>query len=207
MPHSLEEYGGDVLGQRRTEADEALIARARHDRAAFAAIYDLYVQRVYAFCLTHSTTREEAEDLTAQTFERALTAMPRYEDHGAPLSSWLFRIAANAAIDRGRRDGRLRILSSDHEAAEHAERVQVEHSDSGPERMVERWEAAVSVREHLAALPEDQRRAVRLRYFEDQGLREIAERMGRSEGAIKQLLHRAVAALRVEMRQEDRANV
>lgn len=72
---------------------------------------------------------------------------------------------------------------------------------------MERWEAAVSVREHLAALPEDQRRAVRLRYFEDQGLREIAERMGRSEGAIKQLLHRAVAALRVEMRQEDRANV
>ncbi len=205
MPHSLEEYGGDVLGQRRTEADEALIARARHDRAAFAAIYDLYVQRVYAFCLTHSTTREEAEDLTAQTFERALTAMPRYEDHGAPLSSWLFRIAANAAIDRGRRGGRLRILSSDHEAEEQVRRVPMEQS--GPDQVVERWEAALWIHTRLAALPSDQRRAVRLRYFEDQGLREIAERMGRSEGAIKQLLHRAVAALRVEMRQEDQADV
>jgi len=78
---------------------------------------------------------------------------------------------------------------------------------SGPDQVVERWEAALWIHTQLAALPSDQRRAVRLRYFEDQGLREIAEQMGRSEGAIKQLLHRAVAALRVEMRQEDRADV
>ncbi len=77
----------------------------------------------------------------------------------------------------------------------------------GPDQVAEQWEAALWIHTQLAVLPSDQRRAVRLRYFEDQGLREIAERMGRSEGAIKQLLHRAVAALRVEMRQEDRADV
>ncbi len=114
------------------------------------------MQRVYAFCLTHSATREEAEDFTAQTFERALTAMPRYEDHGAPLSSWLFRIAANAAIDRGRRGGRLRILSSDHEAEEQVRRVPMEQS--GPDQVVERWEAALWIHTRLAALPSDQRR-------------------------------------------------
>jgi hypothetical protein len=50
----------------RREAEPALIAQARHDRAAFAALYDLYVTRVYAFCAVHSTSREDAEDLTAQ---------------------------------------------------------------------------------------------------------------------------------------------
>lgn len=194
-----------VLGPGRTEADASLIARARHDRTAFAALYDLYVQRVYAFCLTYSLTHEEAEDLTAQTFERALVALPRYESQGAPLSAWLLRIAANAAIDRGRRGARLTILSSDYEAAEQAQRAQVEHS--GPEQMVERWEAAVWLRAHLAALPDDQRRAVRLRYFDDRPLREIAADMGRSEGAVKQLLHRAVTALRARMSEEDPGNV
>ena len=86
----------------RREADPELIARARHDRAAFAALYDLYVARVYAFCAVHSATREEAEDLTAQTFEQALGAIARYEERGQPFSAWLLRIAANAAANRAR---------------------------------------------------------------------------------------------------------
>ena len=81
----------------RSEAEPALIAQARHDRAAFAALYDLYVTRVYAFCAVHSTSREDAEDLTAQTFERALHAISHYEERGQPFSAWLLRIAAHAA--------------------------------------------------------------------------------------------------------------
>jgi len=56
---------GQRGGATRQEAEPELIARARHDRAAFAALYDLYVVRVYAFCAVHSANREEAEDVTA----------------------------------------------------------------------------------------------------------------------------------------------
>src|SRR5690348_18394641 len=86
----------------RPEATPELIAQAQANRAAVAALYDLYVARVYAFCAVHSTSREEAEDLTAQTFVQALAAIARYEERGQPFSAWLLRIAANAAANRAR---------------------------------------------------------------------------------------------------------
>ncbi len=196
----------------REEAGAELIARARHDRAAFGELYDLYLRRVYAFCLAHSPGREEAEDLTAQTFERALSAIGRYEDRGAPLSAWLLRIAANAAADRGRRAGSITIVSATparEDAGPYgygAEPQLPEAEEESAENLVERWERAAWMRAHLATLPEDQQRAVRLRFYEDRALLDIATHMGRSEGAVKQLLQRALRALRVRMNEEGPAN-
>lgn len=183
------------------EATADLIARARHDRAAFSEIYDLYLRRVYAFCRAHSAGQEEAEDLTALTFERALVAIARYEERGTPFSSWLLRIAANAAADRWRRGGRETSLAGDD--APHDEPAS---SQPQATEWVEQWERAAWMRGCLAALPEDQERAVRLRFFEDRSIAEVAALMGRSEGAAKQLLHRALKALRVLMSQEGMAH-
>jgi len=116
----------------RREAEPELIARARSDRGAFAALYDLYVGRIYAFCAVHSRTREEAEDLTAQTFERALNAIARYETRGAPMSSWLFRIAANLITDRGRRGAQVQLVGD----APLPQQVSV-HPDDNPAAWVE----------------------------------------------------------------------
>ncbi len=188
----------------REEAGASLIERAKRDRAAFGEIYDLYLTRVYAFCRGHTTSREEAEDVTAHTFERALLALPRYEDRGAPLSSWLLRIAANAAIDRARQTGRIEPLGRPSVADEeqgHEENA-VRSDEPGPDQWAERWERAAAMRGHLATLPPDQQRAVRLRYYEDRALLDIAARMGRSEAAVKQLLQRALKALRTRMQQE-----
>lgn len=68
------------------EADAELIERARYDRAAFGDLYRLYVNRIYLFCLTHTGHHEQAEDLTSQTFERALRTIHRYDDRGTPFS-------------------------------------------------------------------------------------------------------------------------
>lgn len=184
----------------REEAGADLIARARHDHAAFGEVYDLYVRRIYAFCLVHSASREEAEDLTAQTFERALGAIGRYQDLGVPLSAWLLRIAANAAADRARRRGRIIVLGE--EALPAGDAAHAGPGDLEPEQWAERWERASWLRRRLAVLPRDQYEAVRLRYLEDQAVREVALQMGRSEGAVKQLLHRAMAALRGQVGQE-----
>lgn len=97
----------------RDEAPSELIRRASRDRAAFAQLYDLYLPRIYAFCRRYSHGREDAEDLTAQVFEKALAGIRQYEDRGVPFSAWLPRIAANTVIDRARRLERLPIAADE----------------------------------------------------------------------------------------------
>ena len=174
------------------EASSELVEHARLDRAAFGELYDLYVRRIYAFSLSQTRDRDEAEDVTAQTFERALNAIGRYEHRGTPFSSWLLRIAANILTDRGRRSGRV-VLLGDSPTPEPAGTVATEDN---PEAAIERWERAEWLREQLATLAPDQQEAIRLRYWEGLSVAEVADRMGRNENAMKQLLHRAVTTLR-----------
>jgi RNA polymerase sigma-70 factor (ECF subfamily) len=178
----------------RTEAWPDLIERARHDRAAFGEVYDLYLNRVYAFCLAQTRDREEADDVTAQTFERALKNIGRYEGRGVRMSSWLFRIAATLVIERGRRKGKTKNRGD--------APVPEVSAETTPEQQVLQWERARYLRDLLAMLPTDQQRAVRLRYFEGKSLAEVAATLGRSENATGQLLHRALESLRRRTRGE-----
>lgn len=173
------------------EAPRDLVIRATHDRAAFAELYDLYLPRIYAFCRKYSGTLEDAEDLTAQTFEKALKAISRYEDTGQPFSAWLLRIAANTAVDQSRRRGRTGLSSADPD-------------DLQEDSLVAEWEEAYWLHMHIARLPEDQREAIYLRFYEDQQIAEVGRRMGRSEGAAKQLLRRALRALQLRIADERR---
>jgi RNA polymerase sigma-70 factor (ECF subfamily) len=183
------------------EASPDLVERAKRDRAAFGELYDIYVQRVYGFCLVHSKNREEAEDLTAQTFERALGAIGRYEQQGAPFSAWLFRIAARLAIDRARRSSRV-TTTDDLPEPDPRERP-----DESPSAVVERWERAVWLLGHVEHLPLEQQQAVQLRFWEEHSFAEIGERLGRSEEAAKQLVYRALRGLRRGMDREARGYV
>ena len=173
----------------RREAPGELIARARENPDAFGELYDLYLARVYAFCRKYAASSEEAEDLTAHTFERALRAIGQYQDRGAPFSAWLLRIASHAIIDRSRRAGSTPLLDGDMARL---------RDESFPRR----WEDAYWMRVHVEALPRDQREAIRLRFYEDQRIQDVAQRMGRSDGAVKQLLRRALRALHVQIEAE-----
>lgn len=182
--------------QRRAEADAKLIERARTDREAFGEVYDVYLNRVYAFCWSYSTNKEQAEDLTAQTFERALNAIARYQDRGVPFSAWLLRIAANLARDRASRP--IREVQGE-EDAPFEEREDTSEPD--PETQVERWERAATVRSMVATLPQDQQRVVQLRFWEDRPWLEVGSLMGRSEDAVKQLARRALKAMAAKIDQ------
>ncbi len=184
----------------RTEASADLIARARHDRDAFGELYALYVHRIYAFCLMHTGHAQQAEDLTSSTFERALAKIDRYEDRGIPFSSWLLRIAANATAESARRaglgDGRAIIFLDDMHPRQDARVVAWEDD---PVQWVERWERAGCLDRYMATLPTDQRMALRLRYFEDRSLDDMAQTLNRNSKATRQRLHRAVSGLRNRM--------
>jgi len=188
-----------------TEADAELIARARHDRVAFGELYRLYVNRVYLFCLTHTGHHEQAEDLTSQTFERALRTIHRYDDRGTPFSRWLLRIAASALGDYRRHHGRDSIMLVDESVLDE---IGSREPVGGLERLVEHWERADRLQTHmLAALSPDQRLIIQLRFYEDRTLDDVATLMGRNPAAARQFLHRTIAALRVHMAVEDEDSI
>jgi RNA polymerase sigma-70 factor (ECF subfamily) len=126
--------------------------------------------------------RAEAEDLTAEVFHQALANLPRFEWRGLPFTAWLFRIAANAIIDRAKRAAR-------------ESGVEVGELPALTPNMEEIEERARAFR-LVEQLPADQRRVMLLRFAEDRTTREIAVALARSEGAIKQLQFRGLQNLR-----------
>ena len=172
----------------RTEAELAaereLILAAQRDRAAFASLYERYVDQIFAYAFNLTGNRESAEDVTAATFARALEDLPRFEWRGVPYSAWLYRVATNLVARSRRRPGWIELgphLVSDL---------------PGPEEEAERNDRATEVRTAVAALPDDQRQAILLRFGGELRNREIADIMGRSEGAVKLLTFRALTSLR-----------
>ena len=89
-------------GAEELRREAKLVSQARDDPDAFAALYDMYVGRVYHYAYRRLGTHADAEDLTSQTFQRALEALPRYESRGLPFGAWLFRIAHNLLVDHFR---------------------------------------------------------------------------------------------------------
>ena len=172
----------------RTEAELAaereLVLVAQRDRAAFAPLYERYVDQIFAYALSLTGNREAAEDVIAATFARALEDLPRFEWRGVPYSAWLYRVAANLVARSRRRPGWIEL--GPHLVAD----------VRGPEEEAQRNDRAAEVRAAVAALPADQRQAILLRFSGDLRNREIAEIMGRSEGAIKLLTFRALTSLR-----------
>jgi len=166
------------------EEERQQILAAQRDRSAFTPIYERYVDRIHAYVLMLTKDRDRADEVTAATFARALEELPRFEWRGVPYSAWLYRVAGNlVARDRSRK-GWIELPS--HLVAE----------EEDPAQAAEDRETADRVRAAVAALPADQRQAVVLRF--GGGLRngEIAEIMGRSEGAVKLLTFRALTTLR-----------
>jgi RNA polymerase sigma-70 factor, ECF subfamily len=170
-----------------TDADERrLIGAAQRDPARFAEIYDRYFHLIYGFIVGRTRDRDAAEDLTADTFHRALAALPGYEFRGAPFGAWLLRIAANAVVDRARRDAR-EVVDSDH------------LPDTVVSADFDRAGEYAKLFELVDELPMDQQAVITARFIDQRSIRETAEQIGRSEGAVKQLQLRAVEALRRAM--------
>ena len=161
-----------------------MILAAQRDRSAFAPLYQRYVDQIYAYAYTLTHNREQAEDVTAATFARAIEELPRFEWRGVPYSAWLYRVAANQVAREKRRPGWIEL--SPHTSDD----------VPGPEEAALTADRDAMVRAAVEALPRDQREAVLLRFGGDLRNREIAEVMGRSEGAVKLLTFRAVTTLR-----------
>jgi RNA polymerase sigma-70 factor (ECF subfamily) len=166
----------------RTDDDEgALIEAAQADPARFVDLYDRHFHRVYAFVGRRAGSRAAAEDVTSEVFEQALANLHRFEWRGVPFVAWLLRIASNALADRWRQTNRESFEAP---------------PDVPDTRDVEDIERRAMLFQLVERLPEVQRRVIELRFGEEKSLRDIAQALDRSEGAVKQLQLRALENLR-----------
>ena len=157
--------------------ERRLIEAAQKDVSRFAELYELHFVPVYAYVSRRTGNREAAEDLTSEVFHHALANLPKYE--------WLMRIASNALADRWRRAAReLGNESSEDLASPAPNPEEVEHR-AQLFRLVD-------------TLPNDQRDVIRMRFAAEKSIREIAQALGRTEGAVKQLQFRGIQTLRAE---------
>jgi RNA polymerase sigma-70 factor (ECF subfamily) len=175
------------------------VVAARRDPSQFDALYRKYLAQVYAFALYELADHHAAEDATERTFLRALAALPRFREQALPEAGpeastfrvWLFRIARNVIANERR--ARRRRPADSLEAALGAGLALADPADL--ETQAATRDEAATVLRAVRALPDDRRRALLLRFVDEMSTAEIAGVLGRSEGAVRVLIHRALGAV------------
>ncbi len=178
---------------------DGLVGRAAAgDALAFAEIYDAYAPRVRRFLRHQTADIDLAEELLQRTFVKMIEALPRYRQRGLPFGAWVFRIARNALIDHRRTSHPAVSLDV---AADLADDRSAAAGD--PVLAAERADDRARLCTALDKLPPDQRDVLVWRFFANLTPAETAALMGRSNGAVRILQHRALASLRRHLGRAD----
>lgn len=158
------------------------------EASAFGLLYDYYQPKIYRFIILKVGHREEAEDLTHQVFLSAWQNIKNYKKKGFPFSSWLYRIARNQVIDHYR-----------------TKKTNLTLEEVSPEYFVTPAVASLNIEKDLEMervlgamrnLESQYQDVVIMRFVEDLSVREVAAALGKSEGAVKLIQHRAIKKLR-----------
>ena len=172
--------------------DAELVRAAQADPARFDAIYRRYLPRVYRYVRARVGGSGDAEDIVSAAFMEVLTSLPRYREQGR-FAAWLFTIARRRITAHRRRH--FRREGREAQVEEEALR-RLPDGARGGESLLERDRLERAMARHLS---EDQREALRLRFYGDLPIVEIARVMGKGESAVKMLLHRGLHRLRDAM--------
>ena len=176
-----------------------LADKQRLDRD-FTELYRAHLRDVYSYAYYRIGNHHDAEDITEQTFVQAYRHFDRAqrESNGRPLRPWLIRIAHNLAANYYRDRSRRPQTNLDDAA--------ILSAPLDTERVVEEREEVKEVLAGVSKLPGDRREALIMRFALDMDNREIARALGRSEGATKVLIHRAIRQLEQGLNQEEEAD-
>ena len=187
---SSELYSQSATAEREPYVrDEKTLAEGlkRRDPEAWAALYEECFPRIYRYIVLRVRNQTEAEDMAEQVFLKALESGPSFTWRGAPIVSWLFRIARNLVIDYWRGDKSKRTLPLDEYIV----------SDMvGPETAAERNSDIRQMIQAVSQLTRSQRDVIELRFAGGLSTADVAKILGKSQGAVKVLQHNALVALR-----------
>ncbi|MFC1911026.1 RNA polymerase sigma factor, partial [Chloroflexota bacterium] len=150
-------------------------------------LYDMHIDRIYRHVYYRVNSTEDAEDITQQVFIRAWQAIGRFKKTSSPFAAWLMTISHNLIVDyyRSRKD----------EKSLDSEQLVIE-SPENPEKMAEMAINQQQIRKVIARLPGDQQQAILMSFIEGFSYGEIAGALGKSEGALRVIIHRALKKMR-----------
>jgi RNA polymerase sigma-70 factor (ECF subfamily) len=177
------------------DVDRPVVEAAKRDAHAFEPLYRRYVAHIYSLAFYETRDPHAAEDITELVFLKALDGLPRFREQaegpGSTFKVWLYAIARHVIANerRTRRRRPVSVIEAAHEvpapddpAAAAVTRLEAERA----------WQAVL-------ALPDERRQALQLRIVHELSAREIGDIMGKSEGAVRVLIHRALAAVRQQL--------
>lgn len=170
--------------------EDQLVERAKHDADAFGELYDHYFGQIYRFVYSRMREQDAAEDVTSEVFFKALRAIGRYRPTGHPFSAWLYQISVNAIADHYRARRPTGNLD---------DAIAVRDPALLPDEQVAQRTEAARVWAAIDSLPDQQRTAITLKLGEDLKLADIGVVMGKSEGAVKLLVHRGMIGVRARL--------
>ena len=175
----------------KSKVEKLVVQTVNGDTDAFGDLYIIFVEKIYRYVFYHIKSKTDAEDITGEVFLKAWRAISSCRDKENTFSQWLYRIAHNQVVDEIRKRQRRPSLELDD-----VETI----SDS--ESSVEGYSEQQELLKVIDRLPSNQRRVIILKFIEGMDNREIAKIMGKSEGALRVMQMRALAALRKELGKE-----
>jgi len=180
---------GHAEAKAEAKADDTLLIQRAvgRDPDAFGRLYDMYVDRVYRHIYYRVSNVADAEDLTQQVFLKAWQAIGRYRKMASPFLAWLITISHNLVVDFYRTRKDKTYLEAEVVAGDLA---------SNPERVTEARFDQQKLRRAILQLRGEQQKVIMLRFIEGFGYEEIAPLLGKREGAVRVIQHRALAKLR-----------
>ncbi len=169
---------------------------ANLDVSAFADLYRLYAPQLLRYVSSRVTGTQDAEDITNTIFEKAFAAIGRYQPSPAQFSTWLYTIAQNTIIDHYRKRRLPQVDDAE------AQLFAVTDPNEGPEGSLLADERSRFLHQAVMQLTPEQRLVVGCRFFFNLPVRDVAQMMGKTEGAVKVLQFRALERLRRELAPE-----
>lgn len=179
--------------------EKKLIEQARKTPEAFGKIFDAYHDTIFGYVLRRVGNIHAAQDITAETFFKAITRLSTFRWRGISISSWLYRIATNEINQYYRREKRASHSLNDlmdETSFDITAEVNLLEEIIEQEKELARAKEWQKMREELENLPSKYQTVITLRYFEDKKVAEIAEIIGKKEGTVKSLLSRGISKLK-----------
>jgi RNA polymerase sigma-70 factor (ECF subfamily) len=165
----------------------------RGDRDALEELYLIHFDRIYSYLHMSVGNRHDAEDLTTQTFLKMLESIGKFRVRSAPFSAWLFRIAHNLAMDHFRT---ARRWQPEEEVPEPPGQVELSAEDEALHSI-----GRASMLELIEGLSHEQQQVLTLKFVFNFGNAEVATILGKTDGAVKSLQHRALVSLQKQLQQ------
>jgi len=174
----------------KADDTELIAGAAKGDREAFGALYERYVFKVFRHVYYLTSNLHTAEDLTAQTFLKALEAIHRYEMRGVPFLAWLLRIAYNLTVNH------RKVRANGNGTAPLPDAVEVQGTPYSPEASCEAKADGERVWQEVRTLRGDQRQVIVMRFVDGLSYSDVAKVLDKSVGAVRVIQYRALCALR-----------